>query len=191
MAADPTHCDRLVTVLAAPVAILAVMANAGIGVSTGFMLVLTALAVVLWPEVWKWTAVAFVAGFASDLALNAYSGRQKLCHQNALRSWALQGYFTRVGALRAAVFAGFLSVWLVLPSVAIWTYLGWEQPLAVLPIGFMVGATTGVFSQSSRALAPLLPFYQATSGNLENRAWDGASVLVPLAVALALQRAGV
>jgi hypothetical protein len=182
-------CTQLLGTLAAPVAILVAMAYSDITASIAVMALLLALFYLVEGK-WQVAAIAFAMGFCSDLALNYYSRRTHA----GLRSRRLHEYFTRVGPVKAAAFAGLLTVWLVLPSVALWEYIGAESglspfsPWALLPLGFMVGAVTGVFSQTTQALEPLLPFYQATSGNLENRAWDGASVvfaMVPVAVLLA------
>lgn len=123
----------------------------------------------------------FAAGFASDLALNLYFRGNRA---RSVRGARLREYFDAVGALPAAVFAGAITVALTLGTLGVAAALGVHIPAnaadlpaaaALCAIGFVVGAAVGVFSQPSRALRPLLPFYQSTSGNLENRTWDGAS----------------
>jgi hypothetical protein len=88
-----------------------------------------------------------------------------------------------MGFFRAAAFAGFLTVWLCLPSLLIWKALqgSFSVPLYVLPvIGYVVGFVVGNFSENTRALRALKPFYSSTSGILENRFWDGISVVIGL-----------
>jgi len=129
---------------------------------------------------------AFAAGFLSDLALNAwFRGRRAL----ATRGRLLRQYFDRMGTLLASLFAGGITAIMTLATVALASYAGWTSPLAFVAAGFAVGAGIGVpGTQYSLALRELLPFYESTSGLVENRAWDGASqalamVLVQLAVA--------
>lgn len=183
---DKKDTDLIFSLLA-PVAVITFMLFSTIPAATLFMAMLTALALYLHtsePAVLRVTMTAAFMGLASDLALNATSRRS-----NAPRSAALQFYFQKVGTWSAAAFAAMLTVWLVLPSFSIWMFLyqkntdlhwGW-----LLAIGFCFGFFIGFFSQPTRALKPLLLFYKSTWGWLENRVWDGVSVvfaLVPLMI---------
>lgn len=131
---------------------------------------------------------AFVAGFLSDLALNAWFRGHRA---TATRGRLLRQYFDRTGALLAALFAGGITVIMTLGTIALANYLDWRSPAGLVAAGFVVGAGIGVpGTQYSLALRELLPFYEHTSGLIENRTWDGVSqawamVLVQLAVASA------
>lgn len=121
------------------------------------------------------TLIAFLAGAVSDLLLNFYSS-----YSNGIRSKMLQKYFRIVGTSTASIFAGLLTVWLVLPSFVLYRSFDINESLWLFPIGFAVGFIIGSFSESSLALRPLLPFYKSTSGWIENRSWDGISVCVAM-----------
>ena len=129
---------------------------------------------------------AFAAGFLSDLALNAWFRGPRA---TATRGRLLRQYFDHMGALLAALFAGGITVIMTIGTIALANYAGWSSPAGLVAAGFVVGAGIGVpGTQYSLALRELLPFYEHTSGMIENRTWDGASqawamVLVQLAVA--------
>lgn len=141
-------------------------------------------------------AVSFVVGALSDIALNLYFRGSRALRPRGAK---LRQYFDAMGMLPAAVFAGAISATLTLATVAAASAFHLRPPARnslggielretaiILVLGFAAGAGFGVFAQPTRAIAPLLPFYQSTSGLLENRAWDGASqVWVMLWVAAA------
>lgn len=85
-------------------------------------------------------------------------------------------YFEEQGTWLAAAFAGMLTAWMVLGTYAI----SGNKLNAV--VAFVVGAVWGVASQYALALRPLLPFYENTEfGYIENRIWDGMSVVFAIA----------
>lgn len=148
------------------------------------MVILTAAFLILSYEhrtMWKYVLIAFLMGFFADLLLNLSSRNGFF---KGIRGRQLKNYFNNVGTPTAAIFAGMLTVWLVIPSVAIWSLLDVEfkgiSEYWVLLIGFIFGFIIGTFSQPTKALKDLLPFYRSTSGYIENRAWDGISVVVAL-----------
>jgi hypothetical protein len=154
------------------------------------LVVLAIAAACVWRgKVWALPLVAaFAAGFLSDLALNAWFRGPRA---TATRGLLLRRYFDRMGALLAAVFAGGITVIMTLGTIALANYTGWSSPADLVFAGFVVGAGIGVpGTQYALAMRELLPFYENTSGLIENRAWDGASqalamVLVQLAVSFA------
>lgn len=168
--------------IALPLLIVIAMAFTNIMGATIFMGVLAVIALAVHGKkagnIAVIAAIAFAMGFISDVALNLYSGTS-----TGIRSQRLNFYFGLVGPLKAAVFAGFLTVWLVLPSYAIWLFIDGQNrisPWWILLIGMVFGFLIGFLSQPTRALRPLLPFYRSTSGWLENRLWDGISVVFAL-----------
>lgn len=173
---------HLVGSIALPLLIVIAMAFTDIMGATIFMGVLAVIAIAVHGKkagnIAVIAAIAFAMGFISDVALNLYSGTSM-----GIRSQRLNFYFGLVGPLKAAVFAGFLTVWLVLPSYAIWLFIDGQSrisPWWILLIGMVFGFLIGFLSQPTRALRPLLPFYKSTSGWLENRLWDGISVVFAL-----------
>lgn len=186
----PLH---LVGSLLIPFIIILFMWRTRIAASTLFMvLLLVAVLVVHYEQIEKVavvSAIAFAMGFFSDLGLNLMSSRS-----SGRRSVQLQNYFREVGTLEAALFAGMLTVWLVLPSYAIWLYINARERISewlLVPIGFLFGFFIGFFSQPTLALRPLLPFYLTTYGWGENRLWDGASVvfaIIPVTIYLMVAR---
>jgi len=128
-----------------------------------------------------YTLIAFIMGFFADLFLN-FSSRNGVF--KGIRGLQLKNYFNKVGTLTAAIFAGMLTVWLVIPTISIWSVLNREldgiDELYIFPIGFLFGFLIGTFSQPTKALKPLLPFYSSTYGYIENRLWDGLSVVIAL-----------
>lgn len=175
---------HLVGSILLPLLIVGFMFFTRITATTVFMIVLAVVALAVHGakagKVAVVAVIAFFMGFFADLGLNLMSSTS-----GGVRSRMLQRYFRSVGAVKAAVFAGMLTVWLVLPSYAIWLYLdgvtdGGQSKFLLLPIGFFFGFFIGFGSQPTKALKPLLPFYQVTSGWLENRVWDGVSVVFAL-----------
>jgi len=123
---------------------------------------------------------AFAAGFLSDLALNAWFQGTRA---TATRGRLLRQYFDRMGALLAAVFAGGITVIMTLGTIAFANYADWSSPVGLVAAGFVVGAGIGVpGTQYALAMRELLPFYENTSGLIENRTWDGASQVLAMAV---------
>jgi hypothetical protein len=161
------------------------MQAASLAAATAFMLALTVLLLRRFPELTALVAAAFAAGALADGALYLASTRL-WTEPGAKRARMLEQYYAHTGLGLAMLFAGLLTVWMALPAVLLWRAA--DAPLAALPLfGFVCGALPGVLVQDAPAMANLLPFYQSTSGDLENRAWDGASIamvcvlLAPLA----------
>lgn len=135
-------------------------------------------------------AISFLCtGMFCDLMLNLYSKRiSSEDNVNSIRKIRLHEYFNEVGTIPASLLGGFLTLWLCLPSYAIWINLidnnndykkrKREKIWVLIIIGFVVGFVIGTFSEQSLALRPLLPFYKSTKGYLENRFWDGISVVI-------------
>lgn len=122
--------------------------------------------------------IALTLGAIFDLTLNLYFRGDRAQES---RSAALEAYFKLLGPVEASAFAGCITAWLVLASFDVWRFV--EVRSVWFPFfGFLTGAFFGVLSEKSVALAPLLPFYESTSGQLENRAWDGASILLVNAI---------
>lgn len=124
-----------------------------------------------YPETLNIVFLSFLIGALSDLVLNIYSHRPGA--QRYGRSSELQYYFATTGTVWAVVFAGLLVIWMVLPSMIFTDHkLDWSLTW----IGFLVGGFLGIFAEDSQAIRNLKPFYSITSGQLENRAWDGISM---------------
>jgi hypothetical protein len=178
---------QLIAALAGATAIVLVMQSTSQALATGIMAVLTVLLLYRFPGLAALAAAAFLAGALADGALYLASVHLWTDPDSA-RARMLEQYYDRSGLWLAMLFAGFLTVWMTLPAVLLWREAG--APLWALPvIGFVCGALPGVFVQGSPAMANLLPFYSATTGDLENRAWDGASIALVCVLAAPLARA--
>ena len=79
--------------------------------------------------------VAFAAGFASDLALNAYF---RGARARAPRGRMLRQYFDRMGALLAAAFAGGITLVMTLGTLALASYAGWTSAAGFLLAGLVL-----------------------------------------------------
>lgn len=136
--------------------------------STTFMAALLFALITFHPEVKALAFAGFLAGALSDLALNVITHK----FPETIRGKYMIQYFEEQGTWLAAAFAGMLTSWMVLGTYAI----SGNNLNAVA--GFVVGAGWGVASQYALALKPLLPFYENTEfGYVENRIWDGMSVV--------------
>lgn len=155
--------------------ILVLMINRVVDLPTSALIMTLMLPAVVYiaPELQSITIGAFVFGALADSSLNYLSkngtnGRWKY----------MRMYFEEVGDFTAALFAGALTAWMVLDTVALTNAL---NPL----VGFGVGAFWGVLSQYAKAFEPLLPFYLNTPyGYIENRAWDGFSTMLAVSTLL-------
>lgn len=146
--------------------------------STLFMLVLLCLYIAIRRDLSMLVLIALVLGGIFDLALNLYFRGDRAKEG---RGSSLRAYFDLLGPVDAAGFAACITAWLVLASYDIWRFVNVRR--IWLPFfGFLSGAFFGILAENSVALAPLLPFYKSTSGQLENRAWDGASILLVNAI---------
>lgn len=132
----------------------------------------------------KAIVISFLVGFLSDLSLNLYFRGDRAVGP---RGRNLRAYFDRSGDFQAACFAGALTVIMTGATVALSTSLdlqttpsydkvGTARDVALICcMGFVVGFVLGIPAQYTIAMRNLLPFYNSTSGLLENRTWDGAS----------------
>lgn len=142
---------------------------------------------------------SFAIGFLSDAALNFYFRGSRA---TTGRGRQLRAYFDKSGMLAASMFAGAVTVIMTVLTLMVSDLFGLRLPTLdttsstfrlndgalVCLVGLVVGALIGIPAQNSRAMEDLLPFYNSTSGLLENRAWDGGSqafamVFVQLALA--------
>lgn len=128
---------------------------------------------------------SFAIGFLSDAALNLYFRGSRA---TSSRGRQLRAYFDKSGMLMAAMFAGSVTIimtiitWMVsdlfnlqLPTLDTKGTFSLNDGALICLVGLVVGALIGIPAQNARAMEDLLPFYNSTSGLLENRAWDGAS----------------
>jgi hypothetical protein len=141
---------------------------------------------------------SFAIGFLCDAALNLYFRDSRA---ETGRGKQLRAYFDKSGMLSAAMFAGAVTVIMTILTLMVSDLFDLRLPTLdttsstfrlndgalVCLVGLFVGALIGIPAQNSRAMEDLLPFYNSTSGLLENRAWDGGSqafamVLVQLAL---------
>lgn len=128
----------------------------------------------------KWMTVAvsgFVIGAASDYTMNIIAQSRKPNSPNP--NWTnMKTYFDSVGTTDSFLFAGMLTAWMTVNTFAL---MFSDSLLTTLFIGFLVGAGWGVVVESlhAKAAEPLMVFYNNTPGGyVENRLWDGATILL-------------
>ena len=133
--------------------------------------------------------ISFIIGFISDLGIN---GMARIT-PNAKRSKALKKYFTKNGTLFSAIFAGTLTVLMVVNTQVVLDLFGYTDPnselstetqeiLIGVAMAFIIGAIWGAVVQDSNAMSTFRPFYNSTWGVWENRFWDGIAVAFAMAI---------
>ena len=143
-------------------------------------------------------AIGLLVGLVSDLGLN---GLSYVYRKTAVRSKALQKYFTNVGTFQAALYGGTLTALMIFNTYAILEIMDYEKTdyehespdenakkvFIGLFLAFVVGAIWGILGEPSKAFKPLLSFYKSTSGLLESRLWDGIAIVLAMAIVYLLK----
>lgn len=135
---------------------------------------------ILRPDRAMFLLLASIVGAISDLSLNLYFTGERATDT---RGQKLRIYFDELGSLDASIFAACITAWLLLAALDFLEFTK-LRPRWFPVVGFVTGAFFGVIAEKSRALQPLLPYYESTSGQLENRAWDGLSTAVASTIIL-------
>lgn len=154
--------------------------------ATILMLGLAGMYMYIFPPYRNIIITSFLIGFFSDILLNVYAHLQR--NKMGIRSAKLRYYFMKEGTIKAAAFAGALVVWMTLASL-IFIDDDDQNGWGLIYIGFFVGAFLGIFAEESKAIQNLKPFYDSTSGQMENRIWDGLSMSWVFIVIVALNKA--
>jgi hypothetical protein len=98
----------------------------------------------------------------------------------------IKTYFDDVGPW-ALPFAGILTSSMVLLGFAIFSVTKMAPGWLMLITGFCAGVVWGVVEVfNAKAALPMFVFYKNTSGFLENRMWDGASIALATGILLLL-----
>lgn len=134
-------------------------------------------------------------GTVSDLTMNAMATGLS-SRVTPPSNWInMYKYFKQIGVFASAMFAGVLTTSMVLNTALFMTLVEeWQNiphnPYYAVLMGFFVGAIWGVFVESGNAASAreLMVFYKNTSGYLENRIWDGATIALTVGI---LELAGV
>lgn len=122
---------------------------------------------------------AFLVGASLDFVLQLYS--RWGAGNGWARSTALLYYFNDLGSLVSMVLGGALTAIMIMTAVIIAKTLDKGGDVHVIAIaGFMVGVVWGVGGHDARAMRTFRPFYDATSGYIESRFWDGISITLAI-----------
>lgn len=149
--------------------------------ATLVMVIMLCLYAIGRPDRAMFLLLASIVGAICDLLLNLYFRDQRALDA---RGQNLRIYFDKLGSINASALAACITAWLLLAALDILEFIK-LRPIMFPVVGFATGAFFGVLAEKSRALKLLLPFYESTSGQMENRAWDGLSTAIACAVILA------